>query len=270
MANALSDALNAAIGDQTRIFLAKVVSIDFLSQGRVTAFSEYVGNMEVTVGNIRWLRVDDWVFVTRAASAEKYQPYLYIGWAGNSSVDLGTPMLYNPLNVATILELPTWEDGARLGEIRAVGGTVDTETGLTTGGTLYTFIEVNGTKQWVQFGGSGAAARRSFGWFVRGGVEVGMLLGPVYKIDTDATIENVVITPKIVGLDPITIDVRIGPNLDDVTSIFGGGGVEVSGAGVIVPTVTALPADSFVVFDIVAYEGSTMTDLTVQFYFSAV
>ena len=268
----LAAAMHSAIGANTRIFLAKVVAIENVSKGRVTAFSEFLGNLEVVVGSIRWLRLDDWIFVTRASSEEKYQPYLYLGWAGNQSAHIpGSPALFNSTTTAVVGDLPTYNGGARLGEIRSVGGT--TLGDITTGNTLYIFADINGTPQWVQFGG-GAAAQRSFGWYQAGFVTPGTQVGPIYSIDVAMNVSAICYDVKIADVStPVIIDIRAAAPFSATGASFVSiltAPLSFTTSGQILTGFTPeLLAGQRLCFDVTSYAGTAMTDLTVQVFLTS-
>jgi hypothetical protein len=78
-ANRLMDALNGAIGDQSRTYMAKVVSTANRGKGRIEAYSETHGNIQVMCRVVDKLQPGDAIMVRKSAP-DKYAPFIYAGF----------------------------------------------------------------------------------------------------------------------------------------------------------------------------------------------
>jgi hypothetical protein len=186
--NELSDALHGAIGAQTRMYTVMVSAVSLVGETqRVQAYSEELGNIEVIVGNNQYLNVEDWIFVLRVFSSQKYQPFLFMGYAGSTgAASLRSPVIWNrAASVASFELLPDRDAGARIGELRLVGES-----------TYYIYDEDDEDGRWEPFAGRGSA-KRSFGWYLDGPIIVGEAQGPIFQMDWPSRPRQVAFVAKI-------------------------------------------------------------------------
>jgi hypothetical protein len=79
--NRLAQALVGAIGDQARIYLAKVTNVAGKANGQIQAFSEVHGTINVICKTTDRIRIGDRIHV-RKSSPDKYAPFIYAGFGG--------------------------------------------------------------------------------------------------------------------------------------------------------------------------------------------
>lgn len=151
------DALVDAIGRQTMIYAARVVDHSRLAtHNTVIAYSQALGNVHVVVGWHTWIVADDVILIAQPNNAEKYSPYVCVGFLGRSGDGAFREVLvaYDHRTVPTMSDLPR---NPRLGHLINVGGTMTNAgsggPGSIVGGVWHIYTR-NG---WVPFATPAAA-----------------------------------------------------------------------------------------------------------------
>lgn len=150
------DALVDAIGRQTTIHAARVVDHSRLAtHNTVIAYSQTLGNVHVVVGWHTWIVTDDVILIAQPNNAEKYSPYVCVGFLGRAGDGAFREILvaYDHRTVPTMNDLPR---NPRLGHLINVGGTMSGSNpgqGTIVGGVWHIYTR-NG---WVPFATPAAA-----------------------------------------------------------------------------------------------------------------
>jgi hypothetical protein len=130
------DTLVDVIGHQIAVRSARVVSTDMLASSNIVqVYSQELGSVNALAGWMTWLLPDDVVFVAQPNNAEKYTPYLCIGFAGRPGGMREHFIVYDHRVVPSTANLP---QRPRLGHLINVGGTQSAD-GTISGGVWHIY-----------------------------------------------------------------------------------------------------------------------------------